>query len=279
MLGVVYGRADRLRRRRAVQRLGGGVAALAVVLAAVVTLGEGDQSARLRVVDDPDAGQETSPPPPSETGPGATPADDNGGGPSGPSGESARRTPPTTTPAAPAVTAPSDVRADTTASIERWMSVDDAANDSVPEDWYYDVVAASMEFDPNRNVVVFTTRYRSPDDAGAASRSERLLQSTFDYGTHTYAVDVRESENRLSAVEIDGSDDPCGSCSARFDAVNATLVVTVPLDVLNAHVARHDDSPPLGAGSEIAELMARTARIDDTLGEVEADVTGQGRVQ
>lgn len=277
MLGVVYGRADRLRRRRAAQRLGGGAAALALVLAALVTLGEGDDSAQLRVVDDPGSHQETAPPEQSDAQAGAAAGADSGHPPA-PSGEPAPRTPPTTTPAAPPVTPPPKVQADAGASLEAWMRVDDDANDSVPEDWYYDVVAASMELDRSRDVVVFTTRYRSPDGATTASRDARLLESQFDYGTHTYSVDVEESDNRLSGVHIEGSNQVCESCTARFDAAAATLVVTVPLAVLNAEVARHDDSEPLGSGSEITDLVARTAQMDESLGEIDADITGQGRL-
>lgn len=278
MLGVVYGRADRLRRRRALQRVGGGAAALALVLAALVTLGEGDDSAQLRVVDDPGAHQETAPPEQSDAEPGAAEDLLNSHPPAPSSGDAGPRTPPTTAPAAPPVTSPPKVQADAAASLEAWMRVDDAANDSVPEDWYYDVIAASMELDRRRDVVVFTTRYRSPDAATTASRDARLLESQFDYGTHTYSVEVDESDNRLSGVRIEGSNKACGSCTAEFDATRATLVVTVPLAVLNAEVARHDDSKPLGSGAEITDLVARTAQIDESLGEVDADITGQGRL-
>ncbi|MBW3669456.1 MAG: hypothetical protein KY443_09630 [Actinobacteria bacterium] len=276
MLGVVYGRAHRLRRRRAAQRLGGGVAALAVALTAFVMLGEGDDSARLRVVDDRDTRQTTTTAPP-DADPGAG-AGNSSGYPPAPSENTRPRTAPTgTPPAAPPVTSPPNVQADAGASLEAWMSADDVANDAVPNDWYYDVIAASMEFDRTRNVVVFTTRYRSPDTAPTATRAERVLESLFDYGTHTYVVTVEESGNRLSGVRIEDAGDDCTSCTAHFEAADATLVVTVPLGVLNAEVARHDDSPPLGSGSEIADLTARTARLGDAVGD--ADVTGQGGVQ
>lgn len=258
------------------QRLGGGVAALALVLAALVSLDGGDDTAQVRVVDDPAARREPPSPEQAESEP--------GGGellnshPPAPSADPAPHAPPSTAPAAPPVTSPPKVKADAAASLEAWMKVDDAANDSVPEDWYYDVVAASMELDRNRDVVVFTTRYRSPDASTSGPRDARLLESQFDYGTHTYSVEVDESDNRLSGVRIEGSDKACESCTADFDATRATLVVTVPLAVLNAEVARHDDSKPLGSGAEITDLVARTAQIDEALGEVDADITGQGRL-
>lgn len=276
MLGVVYGRAQRRRRRRAAQRLGGGGALLSIALIALMALGERDDSARLRVVDDRDTRQTTTTAP-SDTDPGAG-AGNSSGHPPAPSENTHPRTPSTTAPpAAPSVTSPPDVQADAAASLEAWMRADDVANDAIPNDWYYDVIAASMEFDRSRDVVVFTTRYRSPDTATTATRAERVLESLFDYGTHTYAVTVEESGNRLSGVRIDDADHECTSCTAHFEAAEATLVVTVPLGVLNAEVARHDDSPPLGSGSEIADLVARTARVGDAVGD--ADVTGQGGVQ
>jgi hypothetical protein len=279
MLDVVYGRATRLRRRRAIQRIGGATAALALALGFLVSSGDGTDDAQVRVVDRP--GHQDEAPPPDE--PAASdvppPATGDGGGAGAASGAAPRPTA-TGTPEAPAKPTPDGAVgalpvADKAPSIELWATATDGENDAVPNDWYYDVVSAAMEFDRSRAAVVFTTRYRTPDAPADEARETRILESDFAYGSHTYAVTVQESGNRLGVVQLEGEVD-CGACSARFDVGAATLVVTVPLDALNEQVRRFDDSEPLGAGADVSDLVAITTKAQGELPPVKADVSGEG---
>lgn len=263
MLAVVYTRAERVRRRRAVQRLG--VAAVAVLLATagVVTLDRGDPNAQVNTVDRPDAGvgaeEEAlaSPPaePPAEPGRGevSSPA-----APAPPSVKTEGRNEvdatvrrPEAVPELPARTTPPP--------LETWADDSDGINDSSPADWYFDIAATAMQFDNGADVVVFRTTYRSPDAALDAARAGRVLESRFDYEGQTFAVSVHEANNQLGAVNIDNLFD-CTDCSTGFDAAGSTLVVTVPLDTLNRAVTRR--STPLAAGADIMSLEALSFRAE-----------------
>jgi hypothetical protein len=280
MLGVVYGRATRMRRRRAVQRVGGATAAIALAFGALVSLGNGTDEARVRVADEP--GRQDEAPPPAE--PAASDAATGAGSSEpAPGGAAPRPSPkPDPAPGATTGTAPAAVPALPAAQRaqppELWATATDGTNDAMPNHWYYDVVSASMEFDQGRGAVVFTTRYRTPDAPADQEREARILDSEFAYGSHVYAVSIQESGNQLGPVRIEGQVS-CGTCTARFDAAAAVLVVTVPVEVLNREIARHDDSEPLASGADIGELVAVTSRVEGNLPPVDADVSGRGALR
>lgn len=270
MLGVVYSRAHGMRRRRLVQRTGVAAIALLVGIAGVVTVRGGDPDAHVRTVDRPTGEKQTSVP---VVDPGAVA-----------SAMGLPLAPPTT--AVPkdtkkarqidaTVHQPDGVPSlptDNAPPLETWADATDALNDSTPANWYYDIAATVMQFDPSKQVVIFTTSYRAPDVSPDSARDDRAMEATFDYAeTGKFTVTVSESGNQLGAVGLEGSPSRCADCTARFDAASAKLVVTVPLATLNADVTGQGFGA-LGSGADIMSMAAATRPLAANL-PVQADTT------
>lgn len=275
MLDVVYDRAAVLHRRRTMQRVGS--AAVAVVLAVVgtLTLQGDDEGAHVRVVDDRTGRQEEGAPPGPDGGRDASaspaPRPPNGGGAPKPG-----KAPGTGTPASGTATTLPAMPTPPTPVIESWEAVTDATGDATPGNWYWDITAAAIDYDDARRVMVFTTRYRSPDQP-TGGRQARKLKSQFSYDGEVYSVAVEESGDQLGEVTID-HDVPCPGCTARFEVEAARLVVSVPVDVMNEVIGRKRNSPALGAGAaaRVEGLLAMTTTVGAGGGVVDADTAGQG---
>lgn len=276
MLDVVYGRADALHRRRTMQRMGGGIAAVVLALTATLTLRGSDEGASVRVVGDPKGEQEANAPHKADgdaPGPGA-----DGAGPASPSGTApggARASKPSNVPATsvPSTTVPA-VAGPPPAPFETWKTLGDAVGDATPGDWYYDITSAAMEYDPNRDAVVFTTSYRPPSGS-TTGRQERILTSTFSFDGKDYMVSVREANDQLGDVVVDEVI-ACPSCTPRFDAAAGRLVVTVPTPVLNQAVERKSNGARLRAGARIDGLITTTSAVGAGETTIDADTGTAG---
>lgn len=275
MLGVVYTRADRLRRRRTGRRLGAAAVAVLLGAAAVATSGRGDPDAHVRAADRSNTALDNEAAPPAADAEAATAGAAAGGsvrsgssakpkGAAKPNEVDATVKRPEAVPALPADDKP---------ALEMWADDADVLNDSTPGDWYFDIVSTSMEFDAKANVVVFTTAYRLPAPAEAGTRAGRLLESIFDYDNTSFSVKVEESDNRLGAVRLDNTR-TCTDCVAEFHADRSTLVLHVPLGSLNAAVTRR--ASPLAPGADIWSIHAVTFKLDPTLGPQKADDSSTG---
>lgn len=274
ILAVVYDRTTRVRRRRRTRLTAGAAMAAVALTGLVVTLQPSDKEARLHVVDHNPATEEAA-----EVRTVDLPAGESGQVASSPPSTTAKRH--ASKPAAAADTegtvpppVPPPTTTTTTLPSVRLLAEDvDAENDADPNSWYLDIVRGSMQFDVDRNIVVLTTRYRSPGaEAGNPRESHRMsTQVTFDQVI--YAIEVDETDGVLSDVEIDG--EVCEPCQATFVAAEGTLTVHVPLDDFNAAVVaqRGSDADRLGPQSEITDLTLVTERLLANLTSMQADTS------
>lgn len=274
MLAEVYGRAARTRRRRHGVAVMGAAAATLVTAAALSFVGSDGDSAQVRTAGRSDAEAratvETSPttstPAPSDSGPGTggRPAPSKKDSPSGGRREAALPPPADGPVQSPSVPAAPDVRL--------LRAVEDASGDATPGSWYLDIVRGSAEHDSRRQALVFTTAFRD-DGAGDGDREEHTVTSRVQYDNSLYELTVVERGNRLGDVKLDAR--ACDGCTARFDAAQARLVVTVPLATFNAAVtAGSSDNVPFGPGSSIDDFVVRTVFGNDVAG-LQADTTAQ----
>ncbi|HVF73450.1 MAG TPA: hypothetical protein VM938_00270 [Acidimicrobiales bacterium] len=268
MLDVVYGRADALQRRRTVQRMGGGIAAVVLALVATLTVQGSNEGASVRSVDDPNGKQEEQAPDNGEGGGSPSGGEAPGSAPPGDAAGTAARSTPSSVPAKAVATTVPPVMTPPAAAIETWKTVGDAKGDATPDRWYYDITTAAMEYDPNRSTVIFTTSYRAPTGS-TSGRQEREMESEFTFDDTTHSVNVRESGDQLGEVHIDDVH-PCPGCTATFDAAAGRLVVTVPMSVMNDVMARESDAR-LQAGARIDTLVATSATVGAGNATVQAD--------
>jgi hypothetical protein len=242
ILAVVYHRTERTRRRRR-QQVGVAVAAVAFAVTGLASLRSGDDEAsRVRVVDGEqvrtEESTETSTPPTTSAGASASEERDTtsttrptGARPQGAVGPTNATSTTTTTPVLPTTTT---LPATGGPDVRTLAQASDAEDDAVLPGWYYDIVSGSMRLDLKNDVVVFTTRYASPDSSG--DRDNRTLRSEFEYANDYVTVSVTETDNALGTVHI--GPEPCANCARSFDEGAALLTVTVPVDVMNDYLQR-----------------------------------------
>lgn len=278
ILAVVYQRTERARRRRR-QQLTAAVAVLAVGVTGLVSLVPGDdEAARVRVVDSrntrteevPDdsatptaAAAEQPASSPTTTASSKRSSQPSGGG----SGGNKASTP--TAPPLPTTTLPTT--SENSPGVRLLAEEGDRSNDSIPTNWYYDIVQTAMQLDLRNDVVVFTTRYRSPDATGP--RDRRTLRSEFDYENDIVTVDVTEESNTLGQVALGGGG--CDGCTADFDDTQARLTITIPVSTIDAYLVAHYGQGASIEQAVVSTLNAITTRIG--VNEVSADRSGDGQ--
>lgn len=280
MLLEVYGRAARTRRRRqATAVLGAGAATLLAATGLSLVRGADDE-ARVHVIDRGEKNGRTAVEEPARLGTTAGGQDETGTEKSTPSsqeaGPSGRRheaaLPP---PADRPVTAPSVTTA--AAPVRLLAQVEDTGNDAYPNHWYLDVVRGSVELDAARDVLVFTTTYRSADAGAGSTRADHTMTSEVQYDNTLYAVTVVERDHELSEPELDEA--PCSGCTASFNPSTARLTVTVPLSTFNnAVAARGSGNPPFASSSAVDDLVVAT-KAGSGVAAVDADSSRNPEVQ
>jgi hypothetical protein len=281
ILAVVYQRTERVRRRHR-QQLTAAVAVVALGVAGLVSLVPGDdEAARVRVVDGrngrtEEVSDDSATPTAASTAeqPASTPTTvaspkrssqpSNGGG-----GDNNNKSSTPTAPPLPTTTLPTT--AANGPNVRLLAEEADRSNDSLPTNWYYDITHTAMQLDLRNDIVVFTTRYRTPDTSG--TRDRRVLRNEFDYENAIVTVDVTEESNALGQVVLGGGE--CDGCTADFDDTQARLTVTIPVSTIDAYLVAHHGQGASIEQAVVSTLDAITTRIG--VNEVSADKSGDGQ--